>query len=61
MNMFKRMLERVSNTSKGENRILKGSFDLLRQLFLEASMRKKIRINLYIVQPGLSKEGRCFC
>lgn len=56
MNIFKRMLERVTNTKKGENRILKGDVDLLRQLYQEANIKKRIRINLHIVQPGLSKE-----
>ena len=56
MNIFKRMLERVANTKKGENRILKGNVDLLRQLFQEATIKKRIRINLHIVQPGLRKQ-----
>ena len=56
MNIFKRMLERVANTKKGENRILKGNVDFLRQLFQEATIKKRIRINLHIVQPGLRKQ-----
>ena len=56
MNIFKRMLERVAKTKKGENRILKGNLDLLRQLFQEATIKKRIRINLHIVQPGLRKQ-----
>ena len=56
MNIFKRMLERVAKTKKGENRILRGDMDLLKQLFQEATVKKRIRINLHIVQPGLSKQ-----
>lgn len=43
MNIFKRMLERVSNTKKGENRILKGDIELLRQLYQEANIKKRKR------------------
>lgn len=60
MNIFKRMLERVLKTKKGENRILKGNMDLLRQLYQEATIKKRIRINLHVVQPGLSKQDAPF-
>lgn len=56
MNIFKRMLERTAKTKKGENRILKGDMDLLKQLFQEATVKKRIRLNLHIVQPGLRKQ-----
>ena len=56
MNIFKRMLERAAKTKKGENRILKEDMDLLKQLFQEATVKKRIRLNLHIVQPGLRKQ-----
>ena len=53
--IFRRLIERVANTEKGENRILKGDLEALRQLSQDACLVKKIVVNLHIVQPGLSK------
>ena len=53
--IFRRLIERVANTEKGENRILKGDMEALRQLSQDACLVKKIVVNLHIVQPGLSK------
>ena len=53
--VFRRMIERVTRTQKGENRILKGDMDLLKQLSQDAMRLKKTVVGLHIVQPGLSK------
>lgn len=55
MDIFRRLIERVDNTEKAENRIIKGDLEALRQLSQEASFTKKVVVNLHIVQPGLSK------
>ena len=55
MAIFRRLIERVDNTEKAENRIIKGDLEALRQLSQEASFTKKVVVNLHIVQPGLSK------
>ena len=49
------MIERVTNTEKAENRILKGDSETLKQLSQDASFTKKVIVSLHIVQPGLSK------
>ena len=55
MDIFRRMIERVTNTEKAENRILKGDMEALKRLSQDASFAKKVIVNLHIVQPGLSK------
>ena len=55
MDIFRRMIERVTNTEKAENRILKGDSETLKQLSQDASFTKKVIVSLHIVQPGLSK------
>lgn len=55
MNIFHRLIRRATNTAKGTNRILKGDMALLQQLSQDAAYTKKIKMNLNIVQPGLSK------
>lgn len=55
MDIFRRLIERVDNTEKAENRIIKGDLEALRLLSKEASFTKKVVVNLHIVQPGLSK------
>lgn len=55
--IFRRMIERATRTEKGENRILKGDMEQLKQLSQDASYIKKVIVNLNIVQPGLSKKN----
>ena len=55
MNLFHRLIYRATHTAKGENRILKGSMELMQQLSQEAAISKRVRVNLHIVQPGFSK------
>ena len=55
MNLFHRLIKRATTTEKGENRILKGNMELLQQLSQDASFTKRVKVNLHIVQPGLSK------
>lgn len=55
MNLFHRLIYRAKHTEKALHRILKGDMDLLKQLSQDASVRKRVKVNLHIVQPGLSK------
>lgn len=55
LDIFRRMIERVTNTEKAENRILKGDSETLKQFSRDASFTKKVIVSLHIVQPGLSK------
>ena len=56
--IFRQMIKRAETTAKGENRILKGSMDSLKQLSQDASYRKKVLLSLHVVQPGLSKKDK---
>ena len=55
MNLFHRLIKRATETNKAENRILKGNMELLQQLSQDAAFTKRVKVNLHIVQPGLSK------
>lgn len=55
MNLFHRLIKRTQTTEKGVNRILKGDMEMLQQLSLDAAVTKRVKVNLHIVQPGLSK------
>ena len=55
MDIFRKLLHRTRTTTKGENRILKGNLESMKQLSQDALFRKKIVVSLHIVQPGLSK------
>ncbi|MBR5069420.1 MAG: DEAD/DEAH box helicase family protein [Bacteroidales bacterium] len=55
MNLFHRLIKRVTDTAKAEKRILKGNMELLQQLSQDAAFTKRVKVNLHIVQPGLSK------
>ena len=55
MKLFHQLIKRSQHTYKAGNRILKGNIELLQQLAQEASFRKNVKVNLHIVQPGLSK------
>lgn len=55
MHLFNRLVKRATDTTKGENRILKGNMDLLQRLAQEATFTKRVKVNLHIVQPGFSK------
>lgn len=55
MNVFKHLISRVTNTRKGVNRILKGDIGMLQQFDQDASVLKKVKFHLHIVQPGLKK------
>lgn len=58
MDIFRQLIKRATTTAKGENRILKGSMDSLKQLSQDASYRKKVLLSLHVVQPGLSKKDK---
>ena len=45
----------MTDTAKAEKRILKGNMELLQQLSQDAAFTKRVKVNLHIVQPGLSK------
>lgn len=53
--IFRRLIERVSKTAKGKNRILKGNLEQMYELSQKTSYTKRVRLELHIVQPGLSK------
>lgn len=55
MNLFHRLIHRATNTAKAEHRILKGDMELLQQLSQDAAVTKRVKVDLHIVQPGLSK------
>ena len=55
MDVFKHLISRATNTQKGINRILKGDIEMLRQFDQDASVLKKVKFHLHIVQPGLKK------
>lgn len=55
MDIFRKLIGRTQSTAKGENRILKGDVESLKQLSQDALFRKKVIVSLHIVQPGLSK------
>ena len=55
MHLFNKLINRVANTKRGEDRILKGNLEQLQQLAQEATFKKRVKVNLHIVQPGLSK------
>lgn len=55
MDVFKHLISRVTKTQKGTNRILKGDIEMLRQFDQDASVLKKVKFHLHIVQPGLKK------
>lgn len=55
MHLFNKLIKRVKYTERGENRILKGNLEQLQQLAQEATFKKRVKVNLHIVQPGLSK------
>lgn len=55
MNLFHRLIRRATETAKAENRLLKGDLEFLRQLSQDASFTKRVKVNIHIVQPGLSK------
>ena len=54
MNLFHRLIRRATETAKAEHRILKGNMELLQQLSQDAAFTKRVKVNLHIVQPGLS-------
>lgn len=55
MSVFRKLIQRTKTTTKGENRILKGDLEMLKQLDQDAAVRKRVKVSLHIVQPGLSK------
>lgn len=55
MRLFRHLIDRTTTTEKADNRILKGSKELLLQYDQESSITKKVSFHLHIVQPGLSK------
>lgn len=55
MNLFHRLIHRATKTVKAEHRILKGSMELLQQLSQDATITKRVKVDLHIVQPGLSQ------
>lgn len=55
MDIFRQLIKRTKTTAKGENRILKGDLESLKQLSQDASFKKKVLVSLHVVQPGLSR------
>ena len=55
VNLFRQLIKRAEQTKKAAHRILKGDMELLQQLAQEAVVRKRVKVSLHIVQPGLSK------
>ena len=58
MDIFRQLIKRATTSAKGENRILKGNMETLKQLSQDASFRKKVLLSLHIVQPSLSRASQ---
>lgn len=57
MKLFHRLIHRATSTAKAEHRILKGNMELLQRLSQDAAVTKRVKVDLHIVQPGLSKSN----
>lgn len=57
MQLFHQLIRRTTKTEKAEHRILKGNIELLQQLSQDATAIKRVKVDLHIVQPGLSKSN----
>lgn len=55
MRLFTRLIKRATDTTMGTNRILKGNMELLQRLSQDATFTKRVKVNLRLAQPGLSK------